>query len=226
MKEKKTKKADLEKQRGLFLEIGFAVALLITFLSFQWKTGSGKVKFTTEELAAAEETIEIARFIEEPPKLEKIKVPQKVNLIEIIDDEEEVDDEDILDDIVDDMIDDKALDLVIDSGEEEESDDNQIFVKAEKMPIFQKGSLMRYIMSRIKYPILAQENDITGTVYISFVVNKNGEVINVKVLRGVDPSLNKEAIRVIKALPNWIPGYQRTRPVNVAFTVPIKFELQ
>ena len=87
-------------------------------------------------------------------------------------------------------------------------------------------ALRTYIANAIKYPVIAQENGIQGKVYVTFVVGKDGSVSDAKIARGVDPSLDKEALRVVNTLPKWKPGKQRGKPVNVSYTVPINFVLQ
>ena len=95
------------------------------------------------------------------------------------------------------------------------------------MPEFPGGelALMRYLASSVKYPTIAEQNNIQGRVYIQFVINAKGEVTNVTILRGIHPSLDKEAIRVVENMPNWKPGKQRNTPVRVSYTVPINFVL-
>ena len=112
--------------------------------------------------------------------------------------------------------------------EEEEESAQQIFTVVEEMPEFPggQGALLQYLSKSIKYPVIAQENGIQGRVSCSFVVEKDGSVTDVQVLRGVDPSLDKEAIRVITAMPKWKPGKQRGKPVRVKYTVPVTFRLQ
>ena len=83
-----------------------------------------------------------------------------------------------------------------------------------------------FIANNINYPVSAQENGIKGRVYVTFVVDKTGEVANAKIARGVDPALDREALRVVNSLPKWTPGKQRGQTVNVSFTVPINFALQ
>ena len=97
----------------------------------------------------------------------------------------------------------------------------------ENMPEFPGGDLglMKYIQKNIKYPAIAKEYNITGKVFIQFIVDKTGSVINVKVVRGVDKNLDAEAVRVIKSLPKYKPGKQRGKAVKVMFTVPINFML-
>ena len=109
----------------------------------------------------------------------------------------------------------------------EEEDDEEFFMVVENMPEFPGGDLglMKYIQKNIKYPAIAKEYNITGKVFIQFIVDKTGSVINVKVVRGVDKNLDAEAVRVIKSLPKYKPGKQRGKPVRVMFTVPINFTL-
>ncbi len=102
------------------------------------------------------------------------------------------------------------------------------FVVVEQMPEFPGGeaALRKFISNSVKYPVIAQENGIQGKVFINFIVDTNGSISSVKVSRGVDPSLDKEAIRVVKSMPKWIPGKQGGRAVRVSYTVPINFVLQ
>lgn len=106
--------------------------------------------------------------------------------------------------------------------------DEQVFFIVEDMPEFPGGddALRKYIANKVKYPEDAVKNGIQGKVYVTFVVSKDGSVANAKVVRGVDSSLDQEALRVIRELPKWKPGYQKGVPVNVSYTVPINFALQ
>ncbi|MFW6257176.1 MAG: TonB family protein [Prolixibacteraceae bacterium] len=103
-----------------------------------------------------------------------------------------------------------------------------VFVKVEQMPEFPGGemALRKYIATTVEYPVEARDNSISGKVYVTFVVSKDGSVANAEIARGVDPLLDKEALRVIKNMTDWQPGYQRGEPVNVKYTVPIDFALQ
>lgn len=106
--------------------------------------------------------------------------------------------------------------------------EEQIFFIVEDMPEFPGGemALRTFIANNIEYPAIAQENGIQGRVYVTFVVTKDGSVANASIARGVDPSLDKEALRVVNNLPKWTPGKQRGQMVNVSYTVPINFALQ
>ncbi|MDX8339566.1 M56 family metallopeptidase [Draconibacterium sp. IB214405] len=107
-------------------------------------------------------------------------------------------------------------------------EEDQVFFIVEEMPEFPGGdiALRKYIAASIKYPDLAIQNGIQGKVYVSFVVTTEGAIANAKIARGVDPSIDREALRVVNSLPKWKPGYQRGVPVNVSYTVPINFVLQ
>ncbi|MBQ3556072.1 MAG: energy transducer TonB [Bacteroidales bacterium] len=108
-----------------------------------------------------------------------------------------------------------------------EEEDNQVLEVVEQMPTFPGGqkALLQYISDNIKYPSIAQENGIQGRVVVRFVVKRDGSVGEVQVLRGVDATLDKEAVRVVKSIPNFIPGKQNGHAVNVWFTLPVQFKL-
>lgn len=112
--------------------------------------------------------------------------------------------------------------------EKEEAEEAQVFFIVEEMPEFPGGeaALRAFIAKAINYPVIAQENGIQGKVYVTFVVDKDGGISDAKIARGVDASLDKEALRVVNSLPKWKPGKQRGKPVRVSYTVPISFVLQ
>ena len=85
------------------------------------------------------------------------------------------------------------------------------------------AALFKFLGDNVKYPVIAQENGIQGRVICQFVVNRDGSIVDVEVVRPVDPSLDKEAIRVIKSMPNWSPGKQRGKAVRVKYTLPVNF---
>ena len=128
--------------------------------------------------------------------------------------------------------DDKDVEVIIQAPvevKEEEEDEEVVFVVVETMPEFPGGqqALFKYLSENVKYPVIAQENGIQGRVICQFVVNKDGKIVDVEVVRsGGDPSLDKEAIRVIKSMPPWKPGKQRGKAVRVKYTVPVNFRLQ
>jgi len=135
-----------------------------------------------------------------------------------------------MDDVAETVVDeDVGLEIIEQVQEEiEEEAPQEVFVVVEEMPSFPGGDaeLFNFIYSNINYPEIAKENNIQGRVTLRFCVTYKGTVDQVSVVRGVDPSLDEEAIRVIKMLPLWKPGKQGGKPVNVWYSVPIKFELK
>lgn len=106
--------------------------------------------------------------------------------------------------------------------------ENKVFDVVEQMPSFPggDGALTKYLSENIKYPVVAQENGVQGRVVVSFVVEKDGSITDVKVARSVDPSLDREATRVVRSMPHWIPGKQNGSAVRVKYNVPVSFRLQ
>jgi protein TonB len=228
MEVKKSPKADLENKRNVFLMLGLVIALGAILAAFEYKAAPTK----TESLGQVqmqeveEEIIPITREQEvQPPP--PPPPPQVVEVLNIVDDDVEIEDELFIEesDVTDDMVIDVAPVI---STQEEEEEDNQVFFIVEDMPEFPGGelALRQYIANAIKYPVIAQENGIQGRVYVTFVVNTDGSIADARIARGVDPSLDKEALRVVNQLPNWKPGKQRGKPVRVSYTVPINFVLQ
>ena len=107
-------------------------------------------------------------------------------------------------------------------------EETKVFDVVEQMPSFPGGpsALMQYLNSNIKYPVVAEENGVQGRVVCTFVVEKDGSITDVRVVKSVDPSLDKEAMRVVKGMPKWIPGKQNGSAVRVKYTVPVTFRLQ
>lgn len=238
MKPKKNPKADLEKRKSLFFEIGLAVALALTLASFEWPSQVKEVNSIRDftALTLDEEIIPITRQeeVKEQPKLPpKIKI---TDVLTIVDDDTELEEE--LEIVEEEVNQETEVEIITHEVfvEEEIEDEAQIFVIVEEMPIFRPDickntkegelELYKYIYSSIRYPVIAQENGITGRVYVNFIVGKDGRVSSARILRGVDPSLDQEALRVIRSLPNFEPGKQRGKPVKVSYSSVIKFVLQ
>jgi protein TonB len=117
---------------------------------------------------------------------------------------------------------------VIAQPEPPKEEETKVFDVVEQMPSFPGGpaALMQYLSSNIKYPVVAEENGVQGRVVCTFVVEKDGSITDVRVIKSVDPSLDKEAVRVVKGMPKWIPGKQNGSAVRVKYTVPVTFRLQ
>tara|TARA_B100000902_G_scaffold103722_1_gene105962 strand:+ start:1254 stop:1907 length:654 start_codon:yes stop_codon:yes gene_type:complete len=216
MEPKKNPEISLENKKGLFFQIGLIVTLLIVLFAFEWKSYE-KVDYNLGQLNLddlEEEIIPITKQEVKPPP----PPPPPPEVIEIVEDEVEIEEELEIEDTESDE--DIAIEI------EEESDD-EFFMVVENMPEFPGGDLglMKYIQKNVKYPPIAKEYNITGKVYVSFIVDKSGSVTNVKIVRGVDKNLDAEALRVVKSLPKYKPGKQRGKPVRVMFTIPINFTL-
>ncbi|HPF92948.1 MAG TPA: energy transducer TonB [Tenuifilaceae bacterium] len=230
MELKKNPKVDLEKKKLLFTEIGLLLALAFVLLAFEW-TSTGGVKTDlagTQDVAMEEEMIPITQQEEikpPPPPPQQVQVPEIINIVE--DDVDLDDDMDLFDT---EFNEDVAVNIIeFNDEEEEEVEEEEIFVIVEDMPGFGGGDsnkFREYIAKNLKYPDIAAENGIQGRVFVAFVVEPDGRVSNVRVVRGVDPALDKEAVRVVQSSPKWKPGMQRGKPVRVSFTFPIIFVLQ
>ena len=236
MEVKKSKKADLEGQKSTSLLIGYIFALGVMFAAFEW---------TTHDYKEIEPVVYAAYSMEEevPPVTQPIfaaappppqDAPQVAEILDIVDNDEDIKEE------------------TIQSSEDtnqatagpsapahsgpvmtgpavvgEESDEDEIFQVVEQMPEFPGGmeALLQYLGKNIKYPDYARDNNIQGKSIIEFVVNRDGSIVDPKVIKSLDPSCDKEAMRVIKAMPKWTPGKQRGKPVRVKYTVPVTFRL-
>ena len=119
----------------------------------------------------------------------------------------------------------KAKEVIATEPVKPKEEENKVFDVVEQMPSFPGGNaaLMNYLSSNIKYPVIAEENGIQGRVIVQFVVGKDGSISNVHVAKSVEPSLDKEAVRVAKSMPKWIPGKQNGQAVNVKYTLPVTF---
>ncbi len=229
MELKKTPKVDLEGKKNTLFLIGLVVALGVTLLAFEWTTKPSKAESlgTIQTAEVEEEIIPITREQEVKPPPPP-PPPKVIEVLNIVDDDVEIEDELQIEDTEAD--DETVIEVapVIETQEEEEEEEAQVFFIVEDMPEFPGGdlALRKFIANAIKYPVIAQENGIQGKVYVTFVVGKDGRVTNAQIARGVDPSLDKEALRVVNNLPTWKPGKQRGKPVNVSYTVPINFVLQ
>jgi len=216
MEPKKNPEVNLERKRGLFLQIGLVIALLVVLGAFEYKTYE-KIAYNLGALSLddlEEEIIPITKQEVKPPP----PPPPPPEIIEIVEDDVIIEDEiEILDTESDE---DEEIEII-------EEDDDEFFMVVENMPIFPGGDLglMKYIQKHVKYPAIAKEYNITGKVYVSFIVDKSGSVTNVKIVRGVDKNLDAEAVRVVKSLPKYKPGKQRGKSVRVMFTIPINFTL-
>ena len=229
MEIKKTEKANLENKKLLFVEIGLVISLAITFFAFEWTSKETKVSTLedTAEVVLEEEIIPITQETPPPPPAAP-KIPILSDQIDIVDDEIELEDDMFMN-----LEDDASLGVeIMDYVEVEEEvvEEEAIpFQLVEEKPSFQGGDanqFSKWVNQRLVYPEIAKENGVQGRVTLQFTVEKDGTVTKVKVLRGVDPSLDKEAVRVVSQSPKWKPGKQRDRAVPVTYTFPVIFQLR
>jgi len=215
MQPKKNPKVSLENKKGMFFQVGLAVTLLAILIAFEWKSYD-KSNYNLGDLNLddmEEEIIPITRQEVKPPP----PPPPPPEIIEIVEDEVEIENEVEIEETETDE--DEIIEI--------EEDDEEFFMVVENMPEFPGGDLglMKFIQKNVRYPAIAKEYNITGKVYVSFIVDKKGSVTNVKIVRGVDKNLDAEALRVVSSLPKYKPGKQRGKPVRVMFTIPINFTL-
>ncbi len=221
---KKSNKADLESKKILFFQLGLIFALMVVLFSFEIR----RYERPTIELGMLEldliemEDIPITRPVEPPPP-----PPQTSHELTIVDDDVEIDEEFIVDidaDLLEEIPD---YQPVIYTEEEEDTPSDFIFQIVEDNPTFPGGdeALYEYLRNSIRYPIRARESGIQGTVFVTFVVEPDGSITNVELLRGIGGSCDQEAIRVVQNMPLWEPGRQRGQPVRVQFNLPVRFIL-
>ncbi len=223
MEVKKNPEVDVNKKTSMYFMIGAVVALSVLLLSFEWKTYDarlqelGKLVLDQED----EEIIPITQQELPPPP----PPPPPATIIEIVEDDEEIEEELEIEDSESDE--DEIIEIVA-VEEEEEAAEEEIFTIVETNPSFPGGDakMYAYLGKNMNYPNIAQDNNIQGRVYVSFVVEKNGKITDVRVLRGIGGGCDEEAIRVVKSMPTWSPGKQRGKAVRVRFNLPIVFKLQ
>jgi len=224
MESRKTSKADLENKKTLFFEIGLVIALALVFVSFNYKSYEKRTYNLMQQKAdnTPEEMVPITEQKVKPPPPPP---PKTVTQIKIVNNDVKVNEDIDID--VDANMNTKVSEYVP-PQEDESVPEQHIFMVVEQMPSFPggTGALMKYLASHIKYPELAKESGIQGRVFINFVVEPDGTIDNVKVLRGIGGGCDEEAVRVVKSMPKWIPGRQRGKPVRVSFNLPVKFTLE
>ena len=227
MEIKKSEKADLEKGKGTSILIGFVMALAVLFVALEWT--EREVEDNSDLYMARETTITEEMVPITLPEKKTVPPPpaavSQADIIKIVDD-----DADIEEDIMvsaEDQVEWVDLDEYDYVEVEPEPEEEEIFMVVEESPEFPGGyeAYMQYLKKNIKYPAICRENNIQGRVIVSFVVNKDGKIVDAEVVKGVNPSLDKEALRVISTMPNWKPGKQRGKPVRVKYSSPVNFRL-
>ena len=224
MQLKKSPKASLEDKKFTYVLMGLVLVLSICYVAFEW-TEKEVTKYEVSDMEFAfEEELDIQQTQQEttpPPPPPPVKEVEVLNVVE----------DDVETETIEISSEDNNTDTVVIAPpvQVEEEEEEVVFVIVETMPEFPGGqqALFKYLSENVKYPAIAQENGIQGRVICQFVVNKDGAIVDVEVVRsGGDASLDKEAVRVIKSMPKWKPGKQRGKAVRVKYTVPVNFRLQ
>ena len=226
MEEKKSPKANLENKKLMFMQIGLILSLLIAWLAFEHKSYDKREidpSLLNREVVIDEEMVEITKQDEQKPQ--PMEVPKQTTQLEIVQDDVEVDDIEINAEVEQNEV---IEEYVAPEVVEEEVVEQEIFKIVEEMPAFPGGEakLMEYVAKNVKYPQIARETGVQGRVYVNFVVEPDGSVSNVSVLRGIGGGCDEEAIRVVKNMPKWKPGKQRGKAVRVSYMLPVNFKLQ
>lgn len=228
MESKKTPKADLEKRKGLFLELGLLIALGACLVAFNIKSYEmEEVEVSTRTaIDEVDETVIQTQQEETPPPPEP-EAPEVVTEVTVVDNDAKIEHELGIVDMGDDASKEVQTFTPVQVEVEKEEVEEEIFTVVENDPEFPGGleALYKFIGENVKYPQVAKESGITGKVYVQFVVEKNGSVGNVKVLRDIGGGCGTEAVRVVKMLPKWKPGMQRGKAVRVYYTLPVNFSL-
>ena len=210
----------------LFTQIGLIISLLLAWMVFEFKSYDKReidTSLLSREIAVDEEMVEITK--QDEPKPQPMEMPKQTTQLEIVQDDVEVEDININAEIEQNEV---VEEYVAPEIEEEEVVEQEIFQIVEEMPAFPGGEqkLMEYVGKNIKYPQIARESGIQGRVFVGFVVEPDGSVSNVKLLRGIGGGCDEEAMRVIKSMPKWKPGKQRGKAVRVSYQIPVMFRLQ
>ena len=235
MEPKKNPKADLENFRVLFVLAGLVFALALTISAFEYKTYDQTLTNLGElDDVIDDEIIPVTqREVAPPPP----PPPPPPEVIEVVEDDVELEEE--LE--IESTETDETEEVEVIEMEEEESDEILNFAIVESVPVFPgcegaknndertacfNSQIRKFIAKNYKFPEMARQMGLQGKVYVNFVIEKNGKISNIEVVRGVDPLLDDEAVRVVKKLPKLQPAKQRGRPVRSRFTLPFNLKLQ
>jgi len=228
METKKSKKADIEARKGFFLQSGLIIALALALVAFEWKSPANqRITLGPGSRIIWEEDQEIPTR----PEPQKPKpAPPTFTILDIKDNGIELPDYEVPDagiDELDSIPSYQPTGTTVLKDETPVNDQDEVFLVVENMPEFPGGlkAMMNFLGENIRYPETAKSANIQGTVHLGFVVEKDGSVTNIMVLRSVGGGCDQEAVRVLKLMPRWTPGLQRTKPVRVSFTLPIRFSL-
>lgn len=228
MEAKKTPKADLEKRKIVYWEIGMVAILAVALVAFNWRNYDKEVKEVTLRTVESEveEVVVNTQEQETPPPLPE-EIEQVATDLTVVENDAEIENEVGIINADDNANRAQEEYIPVEVVEEVQEEEEEIWVSVEEDPEFPGGleALAKFLAENIQYPQLAKENNITGKVYLTFVVEKNGTVGNVKILRDIGGGCGAEAVRVVKSMPKWKPGKQQGQAVRTQFNLPIGFYL-
>ena len=224
MEEKKSPKANLENKKLTFILIGLIISLAVAWAVFEIKS------YDKREIADIGRTVEVVEeemveITKQEQKPQPVEVPKQTTQIQVVEDDVEVDDVEINAEVdQNEVIEEYVAPEIV----EDEVVEAEIFTVVDQMPEFPGGMnrLAEYLATNIRYPQLARESGIQGRVFINFVVEADGSVTNVRVIRSLGGGCDEEAMRVVRNMPRWTPGRQRGRAVRVSYNLPVNFRLQ
>lgn len=231
MEAKKSQKADLEKKKGLFLEIGLVTILALVLVAFNLRSTDKKESVFAVDLGTTEIEEDILQTEEDQPEEPEPEPeqpePEVTTELEIVENDAELTNELGIVDAGDDANKQQEEIVITNTNTEEAVEEDEIFVFVEENPSYPGGeeALYKYLYSSIQYPDMARDNNITGTVVIRFVVEKDGSITKAAVAREIGGGCGKEALRVVNAMPKWKPGKQSGKAVRTEFTLPVQFQL-
>ena len=223
MEAKKTDKADLTKKSGFFFSIGLLATMALVLTAFEWKqTDESLVDLQGKNANIFEEMIEVPPTEQPPPPAPIIQQPQ---IVEVPDTEEIKEDLNIKFDV--EVTEETKVEEVVVAPVVEEENVDEIFRVVEEtaepkggMPAFYK-----YVGEKIKYPAQARRMGVEGRVFVEFVVNRDGSIVDVRAIKGIGAGCDEEAVRIVQSAPSWKPGKQRGKPVRQKMVIPIIFKL-
>ncbi|MCT4589771.1 MAG: energy transducer TonB [Carboxylicivirga sp.] len=221
MRAKKYRHADLERKRGIFFQVGLIVALGASLAAFEWSSSPELATMPEFDDPFAEEVevMPVTKRNEPKKELPKPKPLKNIIIVDdvtpVIDEEPYINTEDIYES------------YPLPEMPPEDDGAPVTFVRVENMPEFPGGeaALLKFIANSVKYPSICIETSTSGRVYVSFVIDEKGQVVDTKIVRSPDDNLSKEALRVINSMPRWKPGRQRDQNVRVSYTLPVNFVL-
>ena len=223
MELKKNPKYDLTKQRGMFLNLGLSISVLMAIVAFEWPNRGDQQMIDLGSLDDDfEDIMEIPPTTQPPPPPPKVQIPE---IIEVPDEEEIEEEIEVELDV--EVTEETLIEEIVYAEEPEEEISDEIFLIVEKLPEFPGGeaAFMKFLYKNIKYPRAAKKMGIEGRLYVQFVVERDGSVTDLFVLKGLGAGCDEEALRVMGMVPNFSPGKQRGNPVRVKMTIPIVFKL-